>query len=142
MKGFVFSLDALIAMLLLITMFITATIYFNQVEFKENINIVLKQIAMDSITVLEKNGKIENAIKQNQVNELRSFLNKLPKSICGEIKIYKTSDLTNPELIVLKENCEQNFLESALIKRSIIVKNEKEIELYLSEIKTWYKREN
>ena len=99
--GFVISIDALIALVLLLSMFAAATAYYGGIRFEAGSSLALKQVASDSITVLEKSGKLEEAVLDDKVSEIRAFLNKLPKNICAEVNIYSQSDLGSPLLLSL-----------------------------------------
>ena len=138
-RGFVISFDALIAMLLLITMFVTATAYFGKASFESNTRVLLKEVAMDSITALEKSGKLERALAENETSEIRAFINQMPYAICTDLRIYNSTDLNNVELVVLRPDCKKNFEDSATVKRSVLVESGDSIELYLAELRAWYR---
>jgi len=138
-KGFVISFDAMVAMLVLFIMFTVATSYLGKVVFEAESSSILKEVAMDTITVLEKGNTLENSIKKDKVTDIRSFLNKLPYSICADLRVYAETDLANPALTALRPGCKLNFEEVAIMKRSIVVENNGNADLYLAEIRTWYR---
>ena len=138
-KGFVISFDALLALLLLMTLLIITTNNLGNISAEANNSILLKEVAMDSITVLDKSGRIEKAIEGNSVSGLRAFLNRLPYSLCADLRIYSESDLSNPVLSVLRPDCKKNFLDSATVKRSAVFENGGNAESYLAELRAWYR---
>ena len=138
-NGFVISIDALLAMLLLLSLFAAATAYYGGIRFEAGSSLALKQVASDSITVLEKSGKLEQAVQDGKVNGIRAFLNKLPNNVCGEVSIYSQSDLGNPELLSLRQGCKKNFLDLATVRRSFLVRSENSAAAYLGEMKAWYR---
>ena len=138
-KGFVISFDAMIALLLMLVMLITITAYLGNVKFEANSSVALREIAMDSLTVLDKSGKLENAVSTGRVNELRAFINKMHHSICTDLRIYSESDLNNAAMTVLRENCKKSFDDLATVKRSIVAQNGSDADFYLAELRAWYR---
>jgi len=138
-KGFVISFDAVIALLLLTSLIVAATSYLSTVEFKAGNSLSLKEITMDSLTVLEKSGKLEKAISTDKSSEVRAFLNKLPYNVCADLRVYSGNDLSNHEFLVLRPGCKQNFKESATIERSVVVESGGNVSIYLAELRAWYR---
>ena len=136
-KGFLISFDALIALMVLFALFIAATAYFAQAEFQANNSVLLKEIAADSLTVLDKSGKLGSAIKSDKGAELRAFMNRLPHSICTDLRIYPESDLNNASFIVLREGCKKEFEDMATVKRSVLVRNGTNAGFYIAELRAW-----
>lgn len=138
-QGFVISLDALIALLVLLSLMVAASSYLAGIKHEAGSSLTLKEVAMDSITVLEKGGTLEKAISTDKVNEIRAFLNRMPANICGEINVYAETDLNNQIFTVLRPGCLKNFKELATIERSVVVENNGSADLYLAKINAWYK---
>ena len=138
-KGFIISFDSLVAVLLLFAMIIAATGYLANVEFEAASSISLKETAMDSLTALDKSGKLGKAASASEADELRAFLNRLPYSICADLRLYRESDLENPMLLVLRPDCKKNFKELATVKRSIVVESGGNAGFYLAELRAWYR---
>jgi hypothetical protein len=138
-KGFVISIDALIALVLLLSMLAAATAYYGGIKFEAGSSLALKQVASDSITVLEKSGKLEEAVNTDSVSDIRAFLNRLPGNICGEVSIYSKSGLENPLLLSLRPGCSKNFLDMASVKRSFLARSGGSATAYLGEMKAWYR---
>ena len=116
-NGFLISFDALIALLVLFAMLITATLYFSGSQYSEQNNLILKSTAMDSLAVMEKTGILESAVAKDNSSELRGFLNRLPNSVCSDLRIFSNSDYNNAVISVLREGCEKAE-NSITIKRS------------------------
>jgi len=127
--------------LIVIIIYSISVFYLGQVTFEEKSNLVLKENAMDILTVLEKNGKLENAASEGQVNELRVYMNRLPKSLCTDLQIFNETNLTNAELSVLRPSCKKNYTNSATINRSFVVQNGLNADFYVARLTTWYKVE-
>ncbi|PIN85562.1 MAG: hypothetical protein COV47_01490 [Candidatus Diapherotrites archaeon CG11_big_fil_rev_8_21_14_0_20_37_9] len=138
-KGVVISIDALMAVFIVLSVISISAYYFGQVSYEEKSNLTLKETTMDLVTVLEKNGELNWAVENNRVNQLRVFMNKLPKSICTDLGIYEGSDLNNAQLSVVRPNCEKNFSESTTISRAFIVANNGTVDIYVARLTAWYK---
>lgn len=136
-KGIVFSIDALIAFTLMFTIILITASYMNGISFEARNSLVLKENALDIGTILEKNNEFENAVQTNKVIELRSYINKLPGSICSNIEIFEENDLDNAIMSVLRPGCQQNFSESATINRSFIVQNDTDANFYIGRTTVW-----
>lgn len=138
-KGIVFSIDALIAFTLMFTILLVTASYLSGVTYEARNSLVLKENALDIVTVLEKNGEFENAVQTNKVTGLRSYINKLPSSVCSNIEVFEESDLTNATMSVLRPGCQQNFSDSATINRSFIVQNNTDANFYIGRATVWWR---
>lgn len=136
-KGIVFSIDALIAFTLMFTIILITASYLSGVTYEARNSLVLKENALDIVTVLEKNGEFENAVQTNQINQLRSYINKLPSSVCSNIEIFQENDLGNPVMSVLRPGCKQNFSDSATINRSFIVQSGTDANFFIGRATVW-----
>ncbi|MFH1390954.1 MAG: hypothetical protein ABIH20_01445 [Candidatus Diapherotrites archaeon] len=138
-KGIVISFDALLALLVFISILILTNSYLAGAQFEEKNNLILKESAMDITTVLEKNGEFEWAVQNNKINSIRSYINKLPNSLCAEVKIFNNNDYDNPELSVLRPSCNKNFNNSATFNRSFVERSSGNTNFYVGRVTTWVK---
>jgi len=137
-KGFIISLDALLALLLTLVMIGTSVYYLSGTNYDSYNSNYLKEISMDSLTVLEKSGTLEETVKEDSSDELRILLNKLPYQICGELLLFESTDLDNAVIVVSRSDCEKSYLNFASTKRSFVV-NDGSVGYYLAEMNTWYR---
>jgi len=88
MKGFVITLDAVIA----ISFFLFAmVIIMNQVYQPHSPNdLYLKELTLDTITVLEKSGGIDEAINGN-ISSVQEVLEATPDLACLDITVYNST---------------------------------------------------
>jgi len=135
MKGIVISMDALIALLVLIVILTLTNGYLNGIQEAENRSLLLKEQASDIATVLEKNGFLEEAVKTGQVNDIRSYLNRLPNSICAETIAFEAVD-QNIVFSAVKPSCTQSSGEASSINRSFIM-NDTQTNFYYARVTTW-----
>jgi len=138
-KGIVISIDALIALMLILVIFTLSAIYLGEVNFVAKNSLILKENAMDAITIIEKNLELEKAVKNNDIRGLRKFANSLPNNLCIDLDIYSENDLSNAVLSLLKPGCKKNFIDSATFNRSFIVRDNLQTDFYLAKITIWNK---
>ncbi len=88
MKGFVITLDAVIAIsfFLFAIIIITTQIY----QPRSPNDIYLKELTLDTITVLEKTGGIDQAIEGN-ISAVQVLLQATPDLACMDITIYNST---------------------------------------------------
>ena len=110
-RGFVITFDALIALGIALVLFTSTAYYLSESVSHETENHWLKQIASDSISILDKSGKLEQAILENDASKVRQFLNKMPYDICAEAIAYPDTNINNALLLVAKDNCETSNSE-------------------------------
>jgi len=137
MRGFVISFDALLALTLLLIVLLLTNSYLSGVEFGAKNSLTLKQNAMDIATVLEKSGEFEWAVQNNKVNQIRSYINKLPNSVCAEVKIFSDNDYSTPALSVLRPGCTKDFDDSATINRGFVERSSGNTNFYVGRVITW-----
>ena len=137
--GFIISFDALFALLVFFVFFTATAGYLASVEFNASDSAALKKFAMGSLAVLEQNGKLERAVLTGKVSKIRSFLNKMPYSICGEIMVYDTTDFDTAEFSVLRPGCNHTYDELATIQRSFVINRSGTGQTYLAEFRAWYR---
>ncbi len=137
-KGIVISLDAMMALFIMLTMLSLATFYLGQVSYEENSNSSLRESAMDTLNVLEKNGNLEYAVQNDKVNVLRQYINKLPNSLCFDLTIYSATDSENALYAVVKGTCKKGSEDSATINRSFLVKDiSGNADFYIARMSVW-----
>jgi hypothetical protein len=136
-KGIIFSMDAMIAMLLTLILFLSVGFYLTKIENNAVNTIYLKQVAADTLTVMEKSNALENAIRRDQTILARSFLNNLPFRVCGEIRLISNNDLNNAKISLTKKECSSNYTELVVMQRSFLTETNNNIEYYIAELKVW-----
>ena len=130
-KAFIFTLDAIMALIL--AALIVSAIYFNfskqsQQPYSEA---NLLQISLDSLTVLEKNSNLNDAVQNNDLSQLQSFVTIMPYQFCSNITI-KDSD--EDYIASIQRNC--SLSNPQAIARRIFIANNT---VFLAEMKTSFK---
>ncbi len=137
-KGFIISFDGMLALAVTLVLFISAAFYLAQVKSEAVSIISLREFSTDLATVLEKSEIFERAVNTGSVSEIRPLVNKMPESICLEVKIYSSDDLDAADTIVLREGCTAVYVEKTTAKRSFFAGGNNP-SLYLGEVSAWYK---
>lgn len=136
MKGFIISFDAVIALIISFAMLVAISGNFAESQFSSLNETKLALISEDVLTVLEKNGKLDEAIKQNKNNEISKYLNKTSKNLCFELNMYDYDNNSSALNTVTKTQCKKTpALNEISTKRSFFY-NEK---FYWAELKAWFK---
>lgn len=135
MRGIVISMDALIALLVLLMILTVTNGYLSGIQATEKNSLLLKEQTGDVATVLEKNGFLEEAVKTGQVSDIRSYLNKLPNSICAETIAFEAVD-RNIVFSVLKPGCTQSLGETSSVNRGFIV-HDIQTKFYYARVTAW-----
>src|SRR3989344_5018747 len=137
-SGFVISMDSLLALSVLITMLTFSAFYINSVEFSARNNSLLKENTMDALVVMEKQGMLADAVANDKVSDIRTFMNQLPSYFCVDLAVYNENDLNNQVLSVLRPGCEKNFDYSATLNRSFVV-GRNDANFYIARATAWFK---
>lgn len=136
-SGIVFSIDAMTAG---IVVFVFTGIIF--LAFSSAVNysfneINQSQFAMDSLTVLEKNSSLKNAVELNSVIELRRYINQIPANYCMGIKLIDSQN--NVFSSVSTENCSEGKTISSA-SRTFVVSNGNNFNFYSAQARLWVKQ--
>jgi len=100
-KGFVITLDLIIAIFIVFSL-LTISIHYLNLQNQEKNYLYLQTLAQDSLTSLEKSNILTNTISNKTSKDLRVFVNNLPANICGSIVVY---DSTKSTVSVEKREC-------------------------------------
>ena len=82
-KGFIFTLDAILALLIVVTFM--GIISFGWSEDISNYN--LRQYAQDSLTILEKDHSLHEAVKTGSSGILEAYMGSMPENMCASMII-------------------------------------------------------
>lgn len=127
-KAFFFTLDTIIAILLLTTLMIAIFMAFSQASTPFSDNIPLESLGMDTLVVLDQD--IKDAIATNATSSLhQSLAALLPENVCMKIQVTH-ANVTDLDLI--KPGCTPS--EFTTISRRVIYRKNM---IYLAEGKTW-----
>ena len=100
-KGFVMTLDAIIALSLLTLVMLTVMSQASRYGERAFDSIYLRSFSMNMLSTFEKSGLLEQGLYQP--SRLRVALNALPYNICAQITLMKYTNVTMVDL--QKEGC-------------------------------------
>ena len=131
-KAFVFSMDAIFAIIVAGLMLLACFFYLSQTTTNINNGQDIFRISLDSLAVLEKDGALKAAVEENSTAAVQSFLDSLPDRFCGNITIYTSSSVIVSSS--QKAGCTAKN-ESAVALRSFIAGNST---AYYAKMGAWY----
>jgi hypothetical protein len=131
-KSLIFSLDAIIAVVIAGMMLLACFFYLSQTSaniYKEQNTYM---VSLDSLTILEKDSTLKTAIEANSTAAIQQFLNSIPNQFCANMTIYTSASAAL--LSAQKTGCTQKN-ESAVAVRIFIANQE----AYYARMESWYK---
>jgi hypothetical protein len=138
-KGFVFTVDAIIAMISAGFIIMGAMFFLTQssdIPFHKQ---DLQLSAMDALAILERDGSLNLTVVRGEYSNLTKFMNAMAPHICANIKVYNVSYSTFEVLGFFvyenKTDCDYDSEESAVTRRIFVARNK----TYFAEMETWYK---
>jgi hypothetical protein len=136
MKGFVISVEGLIGLSIAFALLLSITLNFSESKFGSFNETKLSLVSEDVLTVLEKSGKLENAVKENTSKEISKYLNKTSKNVCFEVNLFDYEDSSMALSTATKKGCKKTSSVTS-IKRSFSIEGK----FYWAEMKAWHKVE-
>jgi hypothetical protein len=131
-KAFIFSLDAVIAVIIAGMMLLACFFYLSQTSTNIYKSQDLYKVSSDSLTILEKGNTLKTAVEANSTAAIQQFLNSLPGQFCGNITIYTSASASL--LSAQKTGCSSENEFSTAIRAFIAGNTE-----YYAKMELWYK---
>ncbi|MBW2984326.1 hypothetical protein KY361_04380 [Candidatus Woesearchaeota archaeon] len=132
-KGIIFSLDAILAVIIAGVMILACFFYLSHTSTNLYQNQDIYKISLDSLTILEKDNTLKTAVETNSTTTLQLFLDSLPAQLCGDITVYTSS--SSAVLSAQKTGCTAKN-ESTIAVRSFVANN---FNVYYARMEAWYK---
>lgn len=136
MKGFVISVDAVFGLIIAFALLLTSITYFAESSFSSLDEVKLGAVSEDVLTVLEKSGKLETAVRENKNKEIGKYLNKTSKNLCFELDVFDSDNNSSALSTATKKGCKKIQKVSLISTKRSFFENEK---IYWAELKSWYK---
>ncbi|MDO8553278.1 MAG: hypothetical protein Q7S22_00595 [Candidatus Micrarchaeota archaeon] len=127
-KGFVFTIDAAFALLIFAVTFMLISHQVFQDPTPRST--YLKQISMDTITVLGKTDMLGKMLGSNST-EVRQVLDSLPQSVCAQVSLTSQSGNTTT---LTRPGCNNYQKELQIIRKPYIYTGN----FYTAEIQSWF----
>lgn len=91
-KGLIFTLDAILALIVASSLILASFNYVSQTQVAWNRPTLLK-ISLNSLAVLELSQTLQEAVKTSDAVDVEEFLNNLlPDNVCARVEFYDEAD--------------------------------------------------
>ena len=138
-KGFVLTLDAIIALLVIFMSVAVTFSFIHQVRNYSPQSIKLRELSSDLLSVMEKNGYLEESVSDRTA--VRSLLQDTPDGVCMMLEVTEGNS-TIPTYAMQKTGCEVSTGKERVVLREEYVSWRsfvKDGEYYCAKITGWYK---
>ena len=136
-KAFIFSLDALLALLAATVLISASFFYLSQVQTLNWSQPSLFVTSMDTLATLRLDGSLEDAVDTGSNSTIELFFNNMyPSNICGRMELYSRSGTL--VLSSKKTGCSlpaSTDSKSIFVSRRTFVANK---QLYYAYLRTWF----
>ncbi len=133
MRGFIINLDAVIA--LSFVLFVMILIGSQSYNPRTPGGIYLKQLTMDTLTVLEKTNRINQAIGGN-TSAIQEIVEATPKLACMDISILNSTE--GVVAVVVKSDCTETAgLDIQTVARPVLYQGNQ----YIIKTESWFRKE-
>ena len=136
-KGFVFSIDGLIALLIMATLILISYTFLANLNFEEIDRQELKSFGENSLAIFEKSIDLEYTIRADSTQRIKTVMNRMPYSVCMDLELYASSDLNNTVVSVSREGCTNINQNKITLFRTFYSGNTPNLNLYLAELNVW-----
>jgi hypothetical protein len=130
MRGFVITLDSIIALILAISLIIIASSPVLRVRPSAWSDTQVKRISMDFLTILDKSGVLARAVGQNSSAEMIYFMSSESSSLCMKARLSGSNGYI---FSAEKPGCDEEGARVFLSKRAFVSGNN----FYTAELRTW-----
>ena len=118
-KGMIFTIDAILAVVIAGIMLSAAYFYISDEYGEGDRQQNLYKISLDILSALEKDGALQNSVNAGSASSIGSFLNALPTQICSNVTIYDNSSIIRAS--AQKQNC--NITQPVFSRRVFVSGN-------------------
>lgn len=130
-KALIFTLDAIFAVLIAASIMVASYLYLSKTDILTYNQQDIYRISLDTLTILEKNSALKNAVETNTTTNINAFLSTLPNHICANVTVFDKESET--VLYTLKTGCQKSVTRTHT-SRVFIAKND----AYYATINSWY----
>ncbi len=131
-RGFLFSLDALLALLVLFIVLSTAYSQLATVKRSAWADAGLSQTGADTLAVLAKSGRLTAALNGNS-SAAYYVIGYVPSGVCAQLRIFNASD--NQQMLISKANCGNRTGPVRIARRTFIYNGNP----MWASLEAWYK---
>ena len=136
-KAFIFTLDAIIAIVLCTILFSFAYSILSNFQYSTVRETSLFDTCADVLTSLEKNNTLQNAVYYSRNSEIRAILTNMSSNICSDLVIYSSDN--QPLLIAQRADCNCTGSRSLLVRSFVIPNDNGTLSVYFAKMEACYK---
>lgn len=141
-KGFVISVDALLAVVVLFTLLTLSFDALKQDGSDWQVTHSLQRTAHYAGESLEVSGALSAAVGLNDTTRLRAFLDGLPNNTCASVSVKNNPDANQSLFTVSKSGCSSVLGESIRVSRGFMYVSPPDANLYVATLSMWLNRED
>lgn len=135
-KAFIFTLDAILAIIICSILFFYTYSILASLQYSAASEVTLFSISSDVLTSLEKSHALQNSVYYSRTSDIHAVLGNLSSTVCSNIVIYSSSN--QPLLIAKRSDCNCTTSRSLLVRSFVIPQSNGTLSEYLAEIETCY----
>ena len=136
-RAFIFTLDAILAMLLCSILFLFIYSVLSKLQYSMTRETTLVDVCSDVLTSLEKNHTLQDSIYYSRTSDIRSILNDLSSTVCSNLVVYSSDN--KPLLIAARSDCNCTGSRSLMVRSFVIPEDNGTLSKYMAKMEACYK---
>jgi len=136
-NGIILSFDALLAVTVVFFLFLVINSNLAGIEENPFSGIYLREMALDTATLLEQSGKLERLVRDNDSSQVRQFLNQLPGGFCTNVQVFNSTDLNAAQIVVSRDGCRDTTTDLVTLHRSFVVVQDLDANYFVARVDAW-----
>ena len=133
-SGFIYTLDAIFALVIAATIIIASFQYLSQTHIARFNRSDLNRLSNDALAVLERDSGLSNVVS-GSVSSVQSYLNSLPVQVCGNLTVFSTGN--SVVSAVQKTGCNSAGVDELVVARRVFVHSNSST--YYAKLEAWYR---
>ena len=136
-KAFIFTLDAILAVILCSILFLFTYSLLAKVQYSVVRETTLVDVCSDVLTSLEKNHTLQNSVYYSRTSDIRDILNNLSSTVCSNLMIYSSEN--TPLLVIARTDCNCTGSRSLLVRSFVVPESNGTLSEYMAKMEVCYK---
>ncbi|HIH42785.1 TPA: hypothetical protein HA246_04010 [Candidatus Woesearchaeota archaeon] len=133
-SGFIYTLDAIFALVIAATIIIASFQYLSQTHIARFNRSDLGRLSNDALSVLERDSGLSNVVSGSTSN-VQSYLNTLPMQMCGNLSVFSVSNTLVGS--IQKTGCDSASVDEIVVARRVFVHSNSST--YYARLEAWYR---
>ena len=136
-KAFIFTLDAILAVILCSILFLSTYSLLTKLQYSVVRETTLVDVCSDVLTSLEKNHTLQNSVYYSRTSDIRDILNNLSSTVCSNLMIYSSEN--TPLLVIARTDCNCTVTRSLLVRSFVVPESNGTLSKYMAKMEACYK---